>query len=53
MIKRLRDGKPIYTTRILNELGKWRRGMIVNSTFGLLKITSVKKINKLENFAVF
>ena len=39
--KRLSQGKPIHTTRILRERGKYREGQTVKTPFGPLRITAL------------
>lgn len=45
---RLSQGKPIYTTRVSNEVGKYQLDEVYKSNFGNLKIASVKHIEALR-----
>ena len=46
--KRLSQGKPIYTTRVQTERGKYREGQTVKSPFGLLRVTAVTKFDDIK-----
>ena len=46
--KRLDAGKMIYTTRISSERGKYRRGQLLTSPLGALKVRSVRKIKGIQ-----
>ena len=46
--KRLSQGKPIYTTRVQAERGKYREGQTVKSPFGLLRVTAVTKFDDIK-----
>lgn len=47
--KRLNSDKPIYTTRINKEYGKYKDNQIVDSPFGELKVIEITKVDKLSD----
>ena len=46
---RLLRGDPIYTTRILNEKGKYRPSQILDSPFGQLIVEDVQSIDEIKS----
>lgn len=49
LMSRLRLSRPIYTTRTLNEQGKYTEGTLVKTPFGYLEVVEVKTYDKLED----
>ena len=47
--KRLQENKPIYTTRVSNEVNKYKLGLIYKSDFGNLQVISLNHYNQLKN----
>jgi hypothetical protein len=51
---RLGAGKPIYTTRIAKEVGKYRKNAVVNnSVLGLLKVKKVMTLRDIKKHPFF
>lgn len=48
-IKRLTDNKVIYTTRVSNEVNKYKLGLVYKSNFGNLKVVFLKHYLKLND----
>lgn len=48
-IKRLNSNKTIYTTRVSNEVDKYKINVIYKSDFGNLKVVFLKHYSKLRN----
>ncbi len=47
--KRLSENKIIYTTRVSNEVGKYKINKIYNSSFGKLKVTYFKHFSDIKD----
>ena len=48
-IKRVNSNKTIYTTRVSNEVDKYKINVIYKSDFGNLKVVFLKHYSKLRN----
>lgn len=48
-IQRLTNNKIIYTTRVSNEVNKYKMGLIYKSDFGSLKVVFLKHYLKLSD----
>lgn len=48
-LNRLKDDKVIYTTRVSNEVNKYKLDEEYNSDFGVLKVISLKHFSKLSD----
>ena len=52
--QRLGAGKPIYTTRVANEVGKYKKNAVVNnSVLGPLKVKKVMTLNDIKKHPFF
>lgn len=48
-IQRLTNNKTIYTTRVSNEVGKYKMDVVYKSDFGNLRVVFLKHYLKLSN----
>jgi hypothetical protein len=44
---RIDSGQSVVTTRIDKEFGRWHKGAIVNTPMGVLRVTSVKRVDSV------
>lgn len=42
------NGQKVVTTRIDNELGRWRQGQIVTTPMGVMRVNSVRRVNDVK-----